>query len=81
MRCTTGSTGQVLALVVTGLLNKQIACELGTTDVTIKRTAAARCAKWVPVHWPIWFGWPRSSKSLLNPVFDQSRIDREPQRW
>jgi FixJ family two-component response regulator len=27
---------QVLALVVTGLLNKQIAGELGTTDVTIK---------------------------------------------
>jgi FixJ family two-component response regulator len=27
---------QVLALVVTGLLNKQIAAELGTTDLTIK---------------------------------------------
>jgi FixJ family two-component response regulator len=27
---------QVLALVVTGLLNKQIAGELGTTDVTVK---------------------------------------------
>jgi FixJ family two-component response regulator len=27
---------QVLALVVTGLLNKQIAGELGTTDLTVK---------------------------------------------
>jgi FixJ family two-component response regulator len=27
---------QVLALVVTGLLNKQIACELGTSELTIK---------------------------------------------
>jgi FixJ family two-component response regulator len=27
---------QVLALVVTGLLNKQVAGELGTTDLTIK---------------------------------------------
>jgi FixJ family two-component response regulator len=27
---------QVLALVVAGLLNKQIACELGTTELTIK---------------------------------------------
>jgi FixJ family two-component response regulator len=27
---------QVLALVVTGLLNKQIAGELGTTELTIK---------------------------------------------
>ena len=39
---------EVLPLVVSGLLNKQIAAEIGTSEATVRFIAASSCTRWVP---------------------------------
>jgi len=49
---------EVLALAVSGLLNKQIAAKLGTTEFSVKIPAQERDAKRCGRdRWPSWCGW------------------------
>jgi len=51
---------EVLALVATGLMNKQIAAELGLAEITVKIHRGHIIKKWLLIkkwlrgHWPIW---------------------------
>jgi FixJ family two-component response regulator len=65
---------QVLALVVTGLLNKQIAGELGTTELTIKvhrgrvmrKMRAASLADLVRMAEKLKISWPQPSSTKVE---------------
>jgi Response regulator len=43
-----------MALVVSGLLNKQIALELGISEITVKATEARSCARCESDLSPTW---------------------------
>ena len=45
---------EVMRLVVAGLLNKQIAGELGTSEITVKIHRGQVMKKWAPDLWPSW---------------------------
>ena len=47
---------QVLELVVTGMLNKQVAGELGAAEKTIKVHRAGSWRKCTPTRWWTWSG-------------------------
>ena len=49
----------VLALVASGLMNKQIAAEIGLAEITVKIHRGTSCEKWVQNRWPIWSEWPK----------------------
>ena len=52
-----------MALVVAGLLNKQIAGELGTSEASVKVHRQHVMEKMQPVPWPNWSGWLIGSES------------------
>jgi FixJ family two-component response regulator len=64
---------EVMAHVVTGMLNKQVADELGTTEKTIKVHRGQPCKRWGRSLWPTLSGrrrdWESSAirRSLLGP--------------
>jgi DNA-binding CsgD family transcriptional regulator len=72
---------RVLALLVTGLLNKQIASELGTTDQIVKGHRGRVMRKMGAGFLADLVRMSEKLKSSPEPVFDQSRIDPDPQRW
>ncbi len=47
---------EVFALVVTGMLNKQIASALGVGEKTVKVHRARSWRRCAPDRWPSWFG-------------------------
>jgi FixJ family two-component response regulator len=49
---------EVMARVVSGHLNKQIAAELGTVEKTVKFHRAHIMKKMEAGLWPSWFKWP-----------------------
>jgi FixJ family two-component response regulator len=53
----TGREKEVIGLAAAGLLNKQIANEMGISEVTVKMHAATSCGKCMPAHWPISSEW------------------------
>ena len=65
---------EVMGLVVTGLLNKQIAGELGTSETTVKIHRHQVMERMAPIRWPSWSGWltgsesPRRSSRLLSMI-------------
>lgn len=70
---------QVLALVVRGLLNKQIAGELGTTELTIKahRGKVMRKMRAASLADLVRMAEKLQISLSANPAFDQSRIDAD----
>jgi FixJ family two-component response regulator len=52
---------EVMALVVTGRMNKQVAAEIGVAETTLKMHRRNILKKWLPNRLPIWRGWPRRS--------------------
>jgi len=68
---------EVMARVVGGLLNKQIAAELGTSENTVKLTVIRSWKRWEPILFPSWSGWLIGSEaSSQSPnALDQRRID------
>jgi FixJ family two-component response regulator len=48
---------EVMALVVAGLLNKQIAGELGTSEASVKVHRQHVMEKMGAGSWPTWSGW------------------------
>ena len=70
-----------MALVVAGLLNKQIASELGTTDMTIKVHRGRVMRKMRAPHWLTSCEWLKSrDHTPARSAFHQSRIDAQSQR-
>ena len=57
---------EVLELVVSGLLNKQIAAKLGTTEFTVKIQRRGVMQKMRPDRWRSWCGWQKSWVFLLR---------------
>lgn len=47
---------QVMGLVVSGRLNKQVAFELGTSEITVKSNVAASWGRCRRNRWPTWSG-------------------------
>jgi FixJ family two-component response regulator len=45
---------EVLSLVAAGLMNKQIAAEIGIAEITVKIHRGHIMGKWAPSRWPIW---------------------------
>jgi FixJ family two-component response regulator len=45
---------QIMALVVSGLLNKQIAARLGISEITVRPTGAGLCGRCESSLWPTW---------------------------
>jgi|SRR5689334_17224432 FixJ family two-component response regulator len=71
---------QVFALVVAGLLNKQIAGDLGTTEVTIKAHRGRVMSKMRASSLADLVRMAEKLKISSPGVFDQSRIDFKSQR-
>ena len=44
---------EVMALLVAGRVNKQIAAEIGISEVTVRLIAVRSCERCAPVRWPI----------------------------
>ncbi len=53
---------EVLPLVVSGLLNKQAAAELGISEVTLQIHRGSIMKKMAPIRSPSWSEWPRRSR-------------------
>src|SRR5882762_7629133 len=49
---------EVMGLVVSGMLNKQIASEIGTSEITVKIHRGNVCGRCRPNHSRNWLGWP-----------------------
>jgi FixJ family two-component response regulator len=49
---------QTVALVTAGLMNKQVAAELGVSEVTVKVQVTTRCKSSVLDRLPAWYGSP-----------------------
>jgi FixJ family two-component response regulator len=43
---------EVMALVIVGRMNKQIAGEMKLAEIRSSYIAAASCGRWVPRRWP-----------------------------
>ncbi len=52
---------EVMALVVAGLLNKQIAGRLGISEITVKAHRGRSCERCGPARWRTWSRWRRAS--------------------
>ena len=50
---------EVMALVVAGLLNKQVGFELGISEITVKAHRGRSCGRCRPARSPNWWLWPR----------------------
>ena len=48
-----------MTLVTRGLMNKQVAGELGLSEITVKLYRGQAMRKMEPARWPIWCAWPR----------------------
>ena len=57
---------EVLGLVVTGLLNKQIAARLGPPNLPSKFSVGESCKRCRPDRWESWCGRPKSWAFLLR---------------
>jgi FixJ family two-component response regulator len=57
---------EVLGLVVSGLLNKQIAAKLGATEFTVKIQRRGSCKRCGPDRWQSWCGWQKSWAFLVQ---------------
>jgi FixJ family two-component response regulator len=57
---------EVLGLVVSGLLNKQIAAKLGTTELPSKSSVGESCKRCGPDRWQSWCGSQKSWAFLLQ---------------
>jgi len=72
----------VFRFVVTGMLNKQVAFDLGTTEKTIKVHRARVMEKMGAQSLQIWFALPKSSGSVPNHLMSASRwslpLDQSP---
>ena len=73
---------EVMKLVVAGLLNKQIAAELGMSETTVRSTAGRSCKRWGRDRLPSWCAWrtgsassPKSRSRLSQSVIE-ARIER-----
>jgi DNA-binding CsgD family transcriptional regulator len=66
----------VLALIAAGLMNKQIAAEIGIAEITVKIHRGHIMKKWVRGRWPIWRESPNCSasaaprRSNVKPKYD-----------
>jgi DNA-binding CsgD family transcriptional regulator len=49
---------EIMKLVTAGMMNKQIAGEIGVSEVTVGSIAAMSCEKWAQHLSPNWCGWP-----------------------
>jgi len=70
LKTLTAREAQVFALVVTGMLNKQIAAELGIVQKTVKVHRLASWRRCGRGRWPSWSDWrtgPASSRSPDRP--------------
>jgi FixJ family two-component response regulator len=57
---------EMLGLVVTRLLNKQIAAKLGTTEFTVKIQRRGVMQKCGPDRWQSWCGWQKNWPFLIQ---------------
>jgi len=54
---------EILGLVTAGLMNKQVAAELGVSEITVKVHRGNVMKKMgAPARWVIWCGWPMQSE-------------------
>lgn len=52
---------EIMALVASGLMSKQIAAEIGLSEITVKVHRSHIMKKMGPDRWPIWSAWPTRS--------------------
>ena len=60
-----------MALVVTGLLNKQVGGELGISEITVKAHRGQVMRKMQADSLPDLVSWPHASASQLGPPTDR----------
>jgi len=57
---------EIMALVASGLMNKQVPARSGSARSRSRFIGAASCIRWEPGRWRIWSGWPKPWASALR---------------